>query len=153
VAALTAAVASGPIPVSFSSADLPRCPPDVEAAVYFTCLEAVQNATKHSRATKITIDIRLRHVAGASRIELAVADNGTGFDVTRRTGNGLFNITDRIECVLGSASIESTPGQGTTVRAAIPLADSRSNGPSRSNNPAQQDQPATARDVVPIAGS
>ena len=46
VAALTAAVASGPIPVDLTSTDVPRCPPDVEAAVYFSCLEAVQNASQ-----------------------------------------------------------------------------------------------------------
>ena len=65
VAALRAAVASGPIPVDLTSSDVPRCPPDVEAAVYFSCLEAVQNATKHSGATRITIDIRGRSVPTA----------------------------------------------------------------------------------------
>ena len=120
VAALTAAVASGPIPVTFTSTEVPRCPSDVEAAVYFTCLEAVQNATKHSGASSITIDLRVAG-GGGGRIELTVADDGKGFDSTSRSGNGLFNITDRIECVFGDVSITSAPGDGTTVRATIPL--------------------------------
>ena len=123
VAALTAAVASGPIPVELTSTDVPRCPPDVEAAVYFSCLEAVQNACKHSGAALITIDIRGRFGAGGTgEIELTVTDDGRGFDTTRRTGNGLLNISDRIECVQGSVSITSALGNGTTIRARIPTA-------------------------------
>ena len=123
VTALSAAVESGPIPVILTSSDVPRCAPDVEAAVYFSCLEAVQNASKHSGATRITIDIRGRSGAdGTGEIELAVTDDGRGFDPTGRTGNGLLNISDRIECVRGSVSITSTVGHGTTIRARIPTA-------------------------------
>jgi signal transduction histidine kinase len=159
VAALTAAVASGPIPVELSSTDLPRCPPDVEAAVYFTCLEAVQNATKHSKASQITIDIRMRTDGSFDRIELIVADDGQGFDITRRTGNGLFNITDRIESVLGHASIESSPGAGTTVRATIPVNGGTATINAGSSDSHQADEglpdPAAPRmpDVLPVAGS
>lgn len=123
VTALSAAVESGPIPVILTSSDVPRCAPDVEAAVYFSCLEAVQNASKHSGATRITIDIRGRSGAdGTGGIELAVTDDGRGFDPTGRTGNGLLNISDRIECVRGSVSITSTVGHGTTIQARIPTA-------------------------------
>ncbi|MET0864948.1 MAG: ATP-binding protein, partial [Nakamurella sp.] len=142
VAALTAAVASGPIPVNLTSADLPRCSPDVEAAVYFTALEAVQNATKHSGGSRISIDLRV--TGGGGAIELTVADDGTGFDSTTRSGNGLFNITDRIECVLGSVSISSDLGRGTTVRATIPLA-----APDR--RPATADPSSVAPQVIPNA--
>lgn len=123
VAALNAAVASGPIPVDLTSSDVPRCQPDVEAAVYFSCLEAVQNATKHSGATHITILIRGRFAAdGTGEVELTVTDDGQGFDTTRRTGNGLLNICDRIECVQGSVSIASMTGRGSTIQARIPVA-------------------------------
>ena len=122
VAALTAAVASGPIPVELSSFDVPRSTPEVEAAVYFSCLEAVQNATKHSHATRITITIRGRAGdPGPGQIDLVVADNGDGFDPARRTGSGLLNICDRIESVQGSVTITSNPGAGTVVRARIPF--------------------------------
>jgi signal transduction histidine kinase len=153
VAALTAAVASGPIPVQFSSADLPRCPPDVEAAVYFTCLEAVQNATKHSKASEITIDIRLCDAADGSLIELVVSDNGIGFDTVRRSGNGLSNINDRIESVSGHASIESSPGKGTTVRATIPITDSTA-ATSAATDPVPDARSLSAnRNMLPVTGS
>ena len=123
VTALTAAVASSPVPVDLTSRDVPRCPPDVEAAVYFSCLEAVQNACKHSGATRISIDIRGTFRAdGTGDIALAVTDDGRGFDTTGRTGNGLLNITDRIDCMQGSASITSVVGKGTTINATIPCA-------------------------------
>ena len=124
VAALRAAVASGPIPVHLTCSPVPRCEPAVEAAVYFCSLEAVQNATKHSAAAQIEIDICGRFdAAGVGRIELTVTDDGRGFDVDRPTGNGLANIRDRIESVRGSVSIDSVAGQGTTVRALIPTVD------------------------------
>jgi signal transduction histidine kinase len=121
VAALRAAVASGPIPVHLTSSPVPRCEPAVEAAVYFCCLEAVQNATKHSGAARIEIDICGRFdTTGTGHIDLTVTDDGRGFDVDCPTGNGLANIRDRIESVRGKVSITSVTGEGTTVRATIP---------------------------------
>lgn len=120
VAALAAAVASGPIPVELTSGDLPRCTPAVEAAVYFCALEAVQNATKHSAATRITIDIRRRN--GTGPIELTVTDDGRGFTLDRPTTGGLANIRDRIESVQGTVSVLANVPSGTTVRALIPIA-------------------------------
>ena len=154
VTALTAAVASSPIPVELTSCDVPRCPPDVEAAVYFSALEAVQNACKHSGATRITIDIRGRfHADGTGQIELTVTDDGRGFDTTRPSGNGLLNISDRIECVQGSISITSALGNGTTIRARIPTAE---NTPEMTPGPARmvEDRPPTTSQmtVLPIAG-
>jgi signal transduction histidine kinase len=131
-----------------------RCPPDVEAAVYFSCLEAVQNATKHSGATRITIDIAGRFdVDGAGAVELTVSDDGRGFDTTRRTGNGLSNITDRIESVQGSVSITSAVGRGTTIRGRIPTAASTlkvDSGPGRPLEHQQRDANRVA--ALPIAG-
>ena len=116
--ALRAAVASGPIPVEFAAAGVARrCSTAVAAAVYFCCLEAVQNATKHSGATTIKIDIRWH----AAQLEFAVTDNGRGFDVLAASSGGLANIRDRVESVHGSVSITSEPGRGSTVRAVVPL--------------------------------
>ena len=121
VAALAAAVADGPIPVDLTSLPLPRGPADVEAAIYFSALEAVQNAGKHSDATWIRIGIAGRFGdRGPGEIELTVADDGRGFDPGSGSGSGLRNIGDRIESVGGSLSIDSRPGRGTTVRARIP---------------------------------
>jgi signal transduction histidine kinase len=143
VAALRSAVAVGPIPVTLTAIAVPRCAPEVEAAMYFCCLEAVQNAGKHSGASVITIDIRGRPDLGT--IEFTVDDNGRGFSVDHSPGNGLANIRDRIESLQGSISISSVtehrdqelPGpdgaapkgeqaiaggrHGTTIRAQIPV--------------------------------
>jgi signal transduction histidine kinase len=123
VTALRAAVANGPIPVDVTALSVPRCSPQMEAAVYFCCLEAVQNATKHSGAGTISIEI-VGHDADlpTARVELTVADDGRGFDVDRPSGGGLANIRDRIESVGGVIAVESQPGHGTTIRARIPVA-------------------------------
>jgi signal transduction histidine kinase len=154
VAALTAAVAAGPIPVELKSCDVPRCPPDVEAAVYFSCLEAVQNACKHSAATRIDIDIVGRFgVDGTGVIELTITDDGRGFDTTRRTGNGLLNISDRIECVQGSVSITSTVGTGTSIRAEIPTTPGTLDIPPGSPRTVDEHQRDASQVVVlPITG-
>jgi signal transduction histidine kinase len=135
VVALQSAVSIGPIPVTLNASDVPRCSPEVEAAVYFCCLEAVQNAGKHSGAGRISIDIR----GGPTLIEFVIADDGRGFGVDRPIGNGLANIRDRIESLQGSISIRSMPIEalsrgapegsprsseqthGTTITARIPL--------------------------------
>jgi len=146
VTALSAAVESGPIPVILTSSDVPRCAPDVEAAVYFSCLEAVQNASKHSGATRITIVIRGPSGAdGTGEIELGVTDDGRGFDPTRRTGNGLLNISDRIECVRGSVSITSTVGHGTTIQARIPTAANTLEADSGSARSVEDQAPGASR--------
>jgi len=153
VAALHAAVASGPIPVDVTSANVPRCAPAVEAAIYFCCLEAVQNATKHSSAAHIGIAIigQDRNLA-TERIELAIHDDGRGFDAERPSARGLANIRDRIESVQGRLTIVSDVGHGTTIRALIPLAagapvgaDSRSptDGPPTTDLPSRMRLAAT----------
>jgi signal transduction histidine kinase len=126
----------------------------VEAAVYFSCLEAVQNASKHSGGTRITIDILGRFGAdGTGMIELTVADDGRGFDTTRRTGNGLLNIVDRIESVRGSVSIISAAGTGTTIRARIPAAADALEMTSGSTRMVPGQPPDASRvAILPIAG-
>ena len=152
VAALRAAVASGPIPVHLTSSPVPRCEPAVEAAVYFCCLEAVQNATKHSGATRIVIDICGRFdAAGVGNIELTVTDDGRGFDIDCPTGNGLANIRDRIESVQGTISIESGTGHGTSVRALIPTA--RTHGTAKTSSAVRtKPTPDRLSMTVPAAG-
>lgn len=124
VAALSAAVASGPIPVVITADDLPRYAPEVEAAVYFACLEAVQNAGKHSGATRISVAIGDRSGRNdtTGEVDITIVDDGRGFDPAAGPGNGLSNIHDRIESVRGVVTITSTVGSGTTVRASIPIA-------------------------------
>lgn len=106
-------------PVSVRGAGNERLPLTFEVAVYFCCLEALQNVTKHAgpgaRAT-----VRTWREHGALRFE--VTDTGAGFDPDAiDAGNGLSNMRDRIETVGGSFSVTSRAGSGTTVRGRVPI--------------------------------
>jgi signal transduction histidine kinase len=115
----TAAVAgrSGP-EVKVTGFVGPEVPADVVVAVYFCCLEAVQNATKHARAAHIEIGI----VETEAAIMFEVSDDGLGFDPSvAPAGSGLRNLARRASVVGGDVTIESAPGAGTTVRGWLPL--------------------------------
>ncbi|MFT5201329.1 MAG: signal transduction histidine kinase [Candidatus Aldehydirespiratoraceae bacterium] len=99
--------------------DVPRMDPGREAAVYFLCLEAVQNVLKHAGSNAV---ISVSLCEEADDMILIVEDNGTGFDLTvDRTGAGIQNMEDRMGAAAGSIDIQSTPGIGTSVAARIPL--------------------------------
>ena len=120
-AALRSAVATSTVPVSVhddTGLDVrSRFSTEVEAAAYFTCLEAVQNAAKHAGASKVRV--RLGYADGV--LELAIQDDGSGFDPLASTmGAGLGNIRDRIESLGGRLTLTSTPGAGTMVSSRIP---------------------------------
>jgi len=94
-----------------------RYDPELEAAVYFCCLEALQNAAKHARASQVRID--LQQLDG--HLHFAVIDNGVGFDPARTTAtSGLQNMKDRVASVGGSLMVQSRPGQGTSVSGDLP---------------------------------
>jgi signal transduction histidine kinase len=129
---LRTAVSRATLPARLEAHARGRYSPDVEATVYFCCLEALQNAGRHAgegaRAT-----VRLWEDAG--RLRFAVADDGTGFDTaTRRDGAGLVNLGDRLGALGGELTVHSSPGQGTTVEGAVPLA-SRAPRPDRAAQP------------------
>ena len=95
-------------------------PPDVEAAVYFCCLEAMQNAGKHAgEGARLTITV----VEQADELVFEVADNGAGFDASHATvkGHGFVNMADRVGAIGGSLAVESAAGEGTKVRGRLPL--------------------------------
>ena len=117
--ALRQAVVTSPVPVQVVPRDVGRLPPIVETAAYFCCLEAVQNAAKHSGAATIRVD--LRDVGGS--LECVVEDDGGGYDVwTTTAGTGLTSMRDRVEAVGGTLTTRSTPGRGTRVVALLPTA-------------------------------
>jgi signal transduction histidine kinase len=90
-----------------------------EAAVYFCCSEALQNALKHA-GPRALIVLRLRTEGEALAFE--VGDDGPGFDAgSPAPGSGLAGMRDRIEGVGGTLMIESAPGAGTRVRGRVPL--------------------------------
>jgi signal transduction histidine kinase len=122
VAALRSAARHSPVPVTLSADELPRCPVDVEATLYFAVVEAIQNAAKHAAAQEIRIDV---HRSGGL-LEIAVTDDGVGFDPAETTpGRGLANIRDRVESVGGRLAVASAPGRGTRLSFDLPVPGGR----------------------------
>jgi signal transduction histidine kinase len=119
---LRAALARSPVDARLELAPVRRYVPEVEATVYFCCLEALQNAGKHAgpdaRAT-----VRVWEDEGALLFE--VGDDGRGFDAADGRGTGLAGMTDRVGALGGRLAIESSPGRGTRVSGAVPLATPR----------------------------
>jgi signal transduction histidine kinase len=112
--ALADAVRRSPIPAHLKLDGVGRYDQGVESAVYFCCLEALQNAAKHAvDATEVVVSLRQRQ--GALRLE--VADDGQGFDVpsVNGSGAGLANMRDRLAAVGGELVVRSVPGEGTRV--------------------------------------
>jgi len=117
--ALFTAASHSTLPTTVQAGSLGRYPADVEAAVYFCCLEAMQNACKHA-GERAAIRLRLREEAGTLTFE--VTDDGAGFDASRRgLGAGLLNMADRIGAFGGHLRVDSAPGQGTRVTGTVPL--------------------------------
>jgi len=115
---LAEAAQRAPIPVVFRARGVGRYPSDVEAAIYFCCLEALQNAEKHSgQDTTVTIDI----IGSDDALSFTVRDSGRGFDQTRAQGQGLRNMFERMNGIGGWLSIESRAGQGTTISGGMAL--------------------------------
>jgi len=89
--------------------------------IYRVAEEALTNATKHSHADKVTIRL------GFSRereIYLTIQDNGRGFDPAKvLPGNGLLSMEEYVEAMGGKLEVDSTPGQGTTVRVCLPATE------------------------------
>jgi signal transduction histidine kinase len=124
-AALTAAAAASPIPVTVALPAAQRVPPELEAAVYFCASEALQNAVKHAGASQI--DLRLDH--DRDRICLTVSDNGSGDFGVKVAGTGLAGMRDRASSVGGFLEVMPRPGIGTTVRFTVsPRLDESRNG-------------------------
>jgi signal transduction histidine kinase len=117
--ALRSAARRSPLPVAVVAEGSRRYPRPLEAAGYFCCLEALQNAAKHAAgASRVTITIAERD----GHLELEVADDGSGFDPARtERGAGLTNLEDRARAVGGDAVVESGAGRGTRMRITLPL--------------------------------
>jgi signal transduction histidine kinase len=116
--ALAAASRRTPIPVRLETDGVGRYQPELEAAVYYCCLEALQNASKHA-GDGTSASLKLWEEAGA--LQFQVDDDGAGFDPAHRNaGAGQTNMRDRIGAVGGTLRIESAPGAGTHVHGAVP---------------------------------
>jgi signal transduction histidine kinase len=121
--ALAAQYVRSGLPVRMEADGTGRYPIEIEAAVYFAALEALQNAAKYAHANEITIAIAPEDGA----IRFSVRDDGVGFDpAATGEGSGLAGIRDRLAVFGGDASIESAPGKGTVVRGRVPVSEVRS---------------------------
>jgi signal transduction histidine kinase len=118
--ALRSAAGRAALPTEVEAEVLRRYSPDEEAAVYFCCMEALQNAGKHAGDGAAAI-VRVWEEGGELRFE--VRDTGAGFDAgsPRAKGAGFVNMSDRVGAIGGSVRVESTPGQGTSVSGRIPV--------------------------------
>ena len=117
-AALRAAADTSPVRVELVSSGVGRYPAEVELALYFCCLEALQNVAKHAAARAVLIELH-----GDERsVTACVRDDGRGFDVRGSSEGGLAHMAERIGEVGGVLWIRSAPPDGTTVRAEVPLA-------------------------------
>ena len=104
-----------PVASRLHAEEVGRYPAEIESAVYFCCLEAIQNASKHA-ADASSIDITLSD-NGALRFE--VRDDGGGFNGEVVEGAGLTNMRDRLAAVGGDLEIASVPGKGTVVTGTV----------------------------------
>ena len=118
VAALEAQAARSPLTVEVHADSVQRFPPEIEAAVYFCCLEALQNAVKHAHATTMVISVE--ELDGELRF--TATDDGRGIDVAKaRGGSGIQNMMDRMAALRGSLDLRAQPGGGTQVSGRLPV--------------------------------
>jgi signal transduction histidine kinase len=116
-AALRAQAPKAAVAVTVEADGIGRYPQEVEAAVYFCVLEALQNVAKYANATSASVRLRTRD----NELAFEVADDGDGFDPQATTrGSGLQNMADRLAALGGSLDVRSAPGAGTTVEGRMP---------------------------------
>ncbi len=116
------------VDVEARSLDGARLPPAVETTLYRIVQEALTNVAKHAGARTVSIVLQRQ----PTWVQAIVADDGCGFDVDRAmkaeaswTHLGLHGMGERAALLNGSVTIESTPGEGTTVYARLPIAEAQ----------------------------
>ena len=117
-AAVREVVSTSSVPVTVTDTGIGRQPPEVEVALYFCCVEAVQNAVKHAAATRIAIDL------GVDRdsLTMRVRDDGIGIDPsTVAEAGGLGNMHHRMDSVGGRLVVRRGASGGTEVVATVAI--------------------------------
>jgi two-component system, NarL family, sensor kinase len=118
VEALRTEVRGLPVTVTVQGAPDKRYARSIETAVYFACLEAVQNAVKHGGSEQVSVTLS----NGDGQLTFVVRDDGPGWDpASVPAGTGLTNLTDRIAALDGVVEVTAAPGRGTIVRGQVPL--------------------------------
>jgi signal transduction histidine kinase len=115
--ALGALTARAPVPVTLDVEGDERLPEPVESAAYFVVSEALANVAKYAQATQASVAVR--RLNGSVTVE--VSDDGVG-GADAAGGSGLRGLADRLGAIDGTLSLDSPAGQGTRLRAVIPVA-------------------------------
>ena len=106
-----------PVPVTVRADGVTRYPQSVESAVYFSCLEALNNVAKYAEAQHVTITLARRD----GSLAFDVTDDGRGFDTGATAhGSGLQGIADRLDALGGTLRVESAAGEGTSLHGTVP---------------------------------
>jgi signal transduction histidine kinase len=117
-AALNAQAAKSTVPVAVEAGGIGRFGQDTEAAVYFCCLEALQNTAKYAHATHARICLQAQN----GTLRFTVSDDGTGYDARRTPmGSGQQNMADRLAALGGRLDVRSAPRHGTTISGQLPV--------------------------------
>lgn len=109
-------------PAEIDADSVGRFPAEIESAVYFCCVEALQNSAKHA-GPDARPSLLLRR--SENRLSFEVRDSGRGFEVSNMESGGLANMRDRLGAAGGTLVIESRPGKGTVVRGEVPCSPHR----------------------------
>jgi signal transduction histidine kinase len=132
-AAVTTQAGKAPVPVEVDAGALGRYPAEIETAIYFCCVEALQNAARHAPGSAVRVSL----AEDRGQVMFTVTDDGPGFDPAATAapvaGSGLRNMRDRLVALGGSCQVDSRPGRGTTVagRIGLPDAAAENGGPAR----------------------
>jgi signal transduction histidine kinase len=117
-AALEAQSRKAAVPTTIESDGIGRYPREIESAVYFCALEALQNVAKYADATSAVVRLGERD----GRLEFEIADDGRGFDPTATSyGTGMQGMVDRLDAIGGTLEVSSESGRGTMVLGRITL--------------------------------
>jgi len=117
--ALPAAAGRCTLDTTVDTAGVGRHSAEIEATVYFCCLEALQNASKHAGAEA---EVAIVVTEQAGRLVFEVRDDGQGFTADPSGGgHGFVNMIDRLGTVRGKLNVDSSLGKGTLIRGEIPL--------------------------------
>jgi signal transduction histidine kinase len=118
-AAIEAQSRRSTVPIRVESDRIRRYPQEVETAVYFCTLEALQNAAKYAKPGEVVVRLRMED----GELGFTVSDDGEGFDqATTKLGSGLQNMADRLAALGGDLFVRSSPGNGTVVEGRVSVA-------------------------------
>jgi signal transduction histidine kinase len=114
--AISSLMQRSPLPVELTYDVAERLAAPLEVAAYYVIAESLTNVAKYAQATHASIEVR----ALGDRLLIAVTDDGVG-GADRRSGSGLLGLQDRVAALGGRLHVESPPGEGTSVRADVPI--------------------------------